>query len=322
MKKSKRTTLFLLSMLLLISLSITFFLWKSDRKTPLLRTKVWSIGIYTGDSPLHLFQPACLINPVLTAQHVTDVPAGYVADPFMILADNIWYMFFEVFNNHTGHGDIALAVSQDGYHWEYRQIVLDKPYHLSYPFVFQWRGSFYMIPESYQSQSVQLFLADEFPIRWSCVGLIMEGNFVDSTLVHSDNKFWLFAESNPEGNDRLSLFYAEALTGPWMAHPRCPVVKNDGNAARPAGRIIRSGEHFLRYAQDDLPEYGNRIRAFEIRYLTLDAYEEQEVIMNPLLKGDGKGWNADGMHHIDCHQLDDGTWIACVDGYRFVPIDK
>jgi hypothetical protein len=34
-----------------------------------------------------------------------------------------------------------------------------------------------------------------------------------------------------------------------------------------------------------------------------------------VLEGSGAGWNGERMHHIDAHRLDDGSWIACVDGY-------
>ena len=32
------------------------------------------------------------------------------------------------------------------------------------------------------------------------------------------------------------------------------------------------------------------------------------------MQGSGQGWNATGMHHLDAWQLDDGVWLAAVDG--------
>lgn len=40
------------------------------------------------------------------------------------------------------------------------------------------------------------------------------------------------------------------------------------------------------------------------------------IKLEHLLKETGTGWNAHGMHNIDPHQLDNGQWIACVDGYQ------
>src|SRR5690242_233585 len=94
--------------------------------------KRWSIGIYTGAGPLALGPAANAANPVMTARQVTDVPARFVADPFMVRAGKTWHMFFEVFRADTHRGDIGLATSADGFTWTYRQVVLHEPFHLSY----------------------------------------------------------------------------------------------------------------------------------------------------------------------------------------------
>jgi hypothetical protein len=71
----------------------------------------------------------------------------------------------------------------------------------------------------------------------------------------------------------------------------------------------------IRYAQDCYPIYGTQLRSFEITELGTKTYREREVIEEPVLKPAGSGWNASGMHHIDAHQLADGRWMACVDGW-------
>jgi hypothetical protein len=77
----------------------------------------------------------------------------------------------------------------------------------------------------------------------------------------------------------------------------------------------------IRYAQDDAPLYGNQLRAFEIVELTPERYHEKAVLGNPILRASGRGWNADGMHHIDPHPVGQDQWIACVDGYYRKPAD-
>jgi hypothetical protein len=78
----------------------------------------WSIGIYAGKSPFELLPPDDLQNPVLTCADVTDVPASFVADPFMVRSDGVWYMFFEVMVRPLGIGQIGLAISDDGLAWK------------------------------------------------------------------------------------------------------------------------------------------------------------------------------------------------------------
>src|SRR4051812_33273086 len=98
----------------------------------------WSIGIYAGKSPLQLAPAPGAGNPVISAASVTDVPARFVADPFMLRENSLWHMFFEVLNDRNDRGEIGLATSPDGLTWQYRQIVLAEPFHLSYPYVFRW----------------------------------------------------------------------------------------------------------------------------------------------------------------------------------------
>src|SRR6266568_314244 len=65
------------------------------------------------------------------------------------------------------------------------------------------------------------------------------------------------------------------------------------------------------------PSYGMSVRTFEIVELSARGYAEVEV--NGLtLAGSGRGWNRSGMHHIDLHQLENGSWMACVDGWSAV----
>ena len=53
---------------------------------------LWSIGIVTGSSPTRLRHTDSIKNPVLTREHVTDVRALFVADPFMIQVGDMWHM--------------------------------------------------------------------------------------------------------------------------------------------------------------------------------------------------------------------------------------
>jgi hypothetical protein len=279
---------------------------------------VWSIGLYGGDSPLHLGPLDTVANPVLTAADVTDVSAVFVADPFMLRAGTTWYMFFEVLNWRSNKGEIGLAVSNDGTRWNYQQIVLVEPFHLSYPYVFAWRSDFYMIPESHQAGAIRLYKSVTFPNRWSLVQVLLHGSyFVDASVLHRHGKWWLFTETNPEvKHDTLRLYYSDHLLGPWHEHPQSPVVRADERLARPAGRLLVWNDKVIRFAQDCSPAYGSRVRAFEITDLTPSAYREREAPITALLPTGGTEWNACGMHHIDAHLLPDAKWLACVDGWR------
>jgi hypothetical protein len=273
----------------------------------------WSIGIYAGESPLRLRPWGEVHNPVLSAEHVSDVDASFLADPFMVWSGQLWYMFFEIMNSKRDCGEIGLATSSDCVTWQYQKVVLREPYHLSYPCVFQAQGEFWMIPETVESGAIRLYRAEPFPERWIFVSDLVPGRFADSTILHFQNKWWIFTCPNPHHHDVLSLYMADGLAGPWREHPQSPLIVGDRSKARPGGRVIVNGSKIIRYTQDCVPTYGSRVRAFEIFELGPTSYREREAEGSPVLAPDGPDWNACGMHHVDPHP-NGGGWIACVDG--------
>jgi hypothetical protein len=275
----------------------------------------WSIGIYWSDSPTAFTAFRNRGNPVLTAQDVTDVSAKFVADPFLAQESSTWYLFFEVYNLDTGQGDIAVATSKNTRKWKYDRVVLDEPFHLSYPYVFSWQNEYYLIPESYEANSIRLYKALDFPSRWSFVTNLVEGkDFVDPSIVQFDGKWWIFVSSVSE-LDCLQLYYADDLMGPWVEHPMSPIVMNVGNIARPGGRVLAYDGRVIRYQQDLDSAWGQRIWAYEVTALTTTGYQEKRLNGDPILGASGSGWNQKAMHHIDPHQVEHDRWIASVDGF-------
>ncbi|MEO7458051.1 MAG: hypothetical protein ABIY52_17470 [Gemmatimonadaceae bacterium] len=288
-------------------------------KEPPKRNKhLWSIGVYSGSSPLTLGPDSRFPAPAITRDDVTDVSAGFVADPFLIEVDGVWHLFFEVFNRATWMGEVALATSPDLVHWTYRQVVLREPFHISYPLVFEWEGAHYMMPEMHKTQSIRLYRAEEFPLRWTHAHTIMSGErFADSTPFRHDDRWWLFTETNPGmKHDTLRLYYADELTGPWTEHPKSPVIAGDPHIARPAGMVVATATGLVRFAQDCAPRYGLSVHAFEITTLTTTDYAERAAANNPIMRASGSGWNEAGMHHVCARPGGPDGWVAAVDGWE------
>jgi hypothetical protein len=283
--------------------------------TPLWqREDVWSIGIYTGDSPIELASPAQLRNPVLSAKHVNGgIKARFVADPFLVRNGTGWDMFLEVLDAEDHRGKIGHASSSDGFKWTYNGIVLREPWHLSYPYVFKWEGHDYMVPACPSTGALRLYRARSFPADWEFLGPILTGRYADPSFFRHDDRWWLFASDSGK-DDTLRLFMSNELQGPWVEHPKSPVIRQNKSAARAAGRVINWNGRLIRYTQDCKPAYGSAVRAFEITELTETSY--QEVLLNTVVEASGTGWNAHGMHQVDAQQLPDGSWIAAVDGCR------
>jgi hypothetical protein len=263
--------------------------------------------------PFELAEPDGVSNPVLTAEDVTDVPASFVADPFLFFEQGVWYMFFEVYNTASAKGEIGLATSYDGHHWTYDRIVLSESIHLSYPLVLKYDDEYYMVPETNLLREVRLYRATSFPYGWTYHATIVSGRrFVDPTIFFYAGKWWLFVSRTT--NDALYLYYSSDLTGGWKEHPLSPVIVGDAGEARPGGRsFVFDHGRIVRIAQKDDLTYGAQVRAFEVDVLTESQYSEHEVFQSPLLFESGSGWNKDGMHQFD-PWWDDTHWVCSTDG--------
>ncbi|MCI0677519.1 MAG: hypothetical protein L0Z63_00550 [Actinobacteria bacterium] len=287
-----------------------------------MRQQVYSIGVYRGEDLLDLDDRSD--NPTLMRSDVGDEDAIGVADPWLVTAEDAWYLFFEVILSRPGapndqHGVIGLATSRDeGESWDYDGVVLEEDWHLSYPHVFSSDGEHYMVPETQQAGQVLLYRSVAFPHTWASSAVLLEGPFTDPTIFEHAGRWWLFVtESGDEPDDTLRLFFSEDLAGPYTEHPESPVIVGDISMARSAGPVVPGDAGPVRFAMDNSEGYGRAVRGFLITSLNTTVYEEEELPTSPVLSGSGVGWNGDGMHHYAPVRLPDGSWAAAVDGFYY-----
>ncbi len=126
--------------------------------------------------------------------------------------------------------------------------MLERDCHVSYPLTFTWNGSWYMIPETAQNRTVELYRAVDFPHRWEFeLVLLSDIEAVDATAAEIEGSWWMFVNIGVEGAstwDELHLYSAPTPLGPWVPHARNP-VKSDVRSARPAGRVFSRGGVWL-----------------------------------------------------------------------------
>ncbi len=285
--------------------------WVEAQEVKDARPHLWSIGIVEGATPLSMRELPSAPNPRLTAKDLPQPPSSFVADPFLVRERGVFYLFFELFNTESRKGEIGVASSSDGYSWRYRGVVLSEAFHLSYPYVFQHQGRYYMIPESRAGGAVRLYRAKNFPLTWEFDITLFEGPYADSSIVYHDKRWWIFSEQQAY---TLTIWHSPNLQGPWEQHPVSPLYAEDRSRTRPGGRIVHVGGKLVRFSQDNVGGYGKRVRAFEIEELTKTSFRERPVEPDPLFGPSGNAWRFNGMHHIAPLRLDDGRWIAAVDG--------
>jgi hypothetical protein len=202
------------------------------------------------------------------------------ADPFPVETRAGYLIFLEELPYRTGKGHISVIEMDPSGAWKAPVKVLERDYHLSYPFVFAWNGSHYMIPETRARRSIELYRSTSFPFEWELEAVLLDDvRAVDTTLAEVDGTWWMFAGAGVEGasaSDELFLFSAPSPLGPWRPHRRNP-VKSDVRSARPAGRLFQRNGCLYRPAQDCSVEYGHAISINRIVRLTCDEFVEQEI---------------------------------------------
>jgi hypothetical protein len=202
------------------------------------------------------------------------------ADPFPVLAHGKYYIFMEEFLYDTRKAHISvIEMDLDGT-WKEPVKVLERDYHLSYPFLFEWHGQLYMVPETKRNKTIELYRCVEFPLKWEFERVILDDvQAVDATLHQVDGMWWLFCNIGGRdfsSNDELHLFYAKTPFGPWAAHKLNP-VKSDVRSARPAGRLFCRDGELYRPSQDCSVRMGGAIVMNRITRLTLEDFKEEVV---------------------------------------------
>ena len=202
------------------------------------------------------------------------------ADPFPVRVGSEYFIFHEELLFSTGKGSIVVTVVDDTGHVAQPIPVLETGYHLSYPFVFEWDGEVFMIPETGARRQVELHRCVEFPARWTLERVLLtDVTAFDSTLAHVSGQWWMFASIPAHGahvvGADLHAFHADSPLGPWTPHRGNP-IKSDVRSTRPAGRVFERDGQLYRPAQDCSERYGGAVSINRIVRLDPDAYEEVE----------------------------------------------
>jgi hypothetical protein len=247
-------------------------------------------------------------------------PDRFWADPFLAERDGRTWVFFEELPYGCNRGHISVAELTGEGELGPPMTALAQPHHLSYPFVFEHEGTWYLLPESRGSGRLTLYRSAEWPHRWEPVMDLMTGvQLVDATLLQHEGRWWMFANvvetDGASSSDELHLFHAtDFRTQDWTPHPLNPIV-SDVRRARPAGRILQRHGQLLRPAQDCSLDYGWGFSLMRIDRLTPDDYAETPVATaTPRWAPDVRATHtlASGQRYtvVDACLLQRGSWVS------------
>jgi hypothetical protein len=209
-------------------------------------------------------------------------PAGrFLADPFVWRHEGKTFCFVEDYSFRDRIGRIS-AFHIDKHACTTPEPVLVEPFHLSFPYLFEFNGTTYMCPECSASRQIRLYRPSAFPYNWEFVKAIMtDVTAVDTMLFERGGRWWMLTNLDRAGEEEdfseLYLFSAASpLSESWVAHPANP-LKIDPEGGRNAG-LLRDGNRLYRAGQvQGFDRYGVGIRLYEISSLSPEHYREHLI---------------------------------------------
>jgi hypothetical protein len=230
---------------------------------------------------------------------IENPPNHFLADPFVVSRDGKHYCFVEDYDYKLSRAGISLYELNQNEAVRYGAIICE-PFHMSYPYVFEYQSKFYMVPETSQNRDIRLYEAEDFPSKWKFIKAILKDiDAADTTIFEKDGLWWLFtnidpAETGDHGTELFIFFSDNPLSEKWTSHPKNPVVCNSLLARM--GGILFDGSTTYRVSQKQgFNIYGKASNICKIVSLsTTDYLEELELTVEPnFFKG------IDGTHHIN-----------------------
>ena len=237
----------------------------------------------------------------------------WCADPFLFSYKGEENIFCEVMDRKKSYGMLGCGrIIEDGV--TRISVIKDIGCHTSYPNIFCWNGNIYMIPETVERHSIELYQCADFPKKWFRIAVLKENiNAVDTTVYITDTGIKLFIYEVEKDAYVLKIGDLD-LKGKTIKNIN-NIYRYNQKTGRPAGNIILNDNQSIRPTQYGVNFYGEKIifKRFSLNY-TADGpqYEEENVSektvcdIEPAAKKKFKGthtYNIDSGYEImDCYK--------------------
>ena len=260
----------------------------------------WHVHFINGDWNSAFFYKSKVIQNNLNS---------FFADPFPVKINEVVYLFVEEYLYPTRKGVISLLKYENS-EFKYIGIVLDLPFHLSFPFIYQENDEIYMIPEQAHSNLIGLYKATDFPLKWELHKVLLEDvDAADTILIKIENVYWLFTNIDRTQtkihSSELHIFYNYELNTNWLPHPQNSTQKICSFGKRNASEIFQKNGKLYRFGQiQGNSFYGRGIALFEIK---INENEYSEILINDFYPDFSS--KIKGLHHIS--STGDLTFIDC-----------
>jgi hypothetical protein len=264
---------------------------------------IWSVASGITNDENEIFP-----QTIISYEHVDSItPTVFIADPFFIKHDSLYYLFVEHFVN--DQGNIAYFVSDDFKNWKFGGVAIDEPFHMSFPQVFEDNGDVYMLPEAGASGNVILYKALSFPDKWvRSDTLIRNVRVKDPALLKKDGFYYIFCVDRKHVQH---VYVSNDLHKGWHEHPASPTGL--GNYKRAGGRFIfKHGDYYLP-VQGCEHDYGTSVHLIKIEKITNREIEISRKNIRYVTPFADMKYFCYGVHQLDMQKID-GKYYYVIDG--------
>ena len=278
-----------------------FYGWLFDKVLKKLSSYFYNRGkwnLFIGDGK---FENAVLYK----CARIVPPKNEFWADPFLLKKDNATWVFFENYDYQLDRGKISCGKLINNAFCEIKDI-LTTDYHLSYPSLFEYANTLFMIPESNEARNLQIWRCIEFPLKWELEKTLFEGEIISDAQYFEDNQGsrWLFLNKREYQDVKTVEMWIYKIIGEGFDDLKSHVlnpVSYDCRNSRNAGPMYYNEEgELIRPSQDhSFGQYGSKLVLNKIVALTIDDYKHVElnrIEPNFISK-------LDGIHHL--HQIED-----------------
>lgn len=232
--------------------------------------KMWAIGYrkLEGNTDLP-------IDRTLTHYKVRMPSVRYwYADPFIVEDNGRLFIFCEAMDLLCGKGKIGVAEINGGEMSSFH-VVKELSCHTSYPCVFKYRNDFYMVPETCERSTIELYRSVSFPNQWVLDTILKQDiDAVDSTIVVDQDQICLLTYLRENGCDGLSLVCLNMESRQLEPTEGGHIIEDSENTLRPAGSLFKINEQWIRPSQDGRRMYGEKVLFNRVENLTEAQYQE------------------------------------------------
>ena len=200
--------------------------------------------------------------------NIIPIDSGWIADPFLLEYQNEHYLFAEYVSGKKGEIAYYRFINNKPV---FQKVIISENYHLSYPCVFTHGADVYIIPESADNHSIDLYKAVSFPDRWEKVSQLAEGIYYDTTYVNYKGKDYLITYSPKKGIFELEVLKFDVDSG---KAEKLAELQYKENIGRPAGRVYLENGELIRPAQDCSRKYGESLLFYRVDGLEAGEFSE------------------------------------------------